>query len=248
MGKMNFLQGGYTGTLGETYGVKQRRTVFAKAKPFSHTPHNQTQKDSFTAFGCLQRFSALLNKTFWQYTGLSDKGRNRLNVTAQFFKPMVSDHAFNFNKVFDVIQQKEDFSVESFVFEEEAQRFTITVHLTDEIIADPEAKIFIGIYAPDGKALAALSARADSTEYYLPTVFTNKTNAYAVAILSTIEGGKRGMVASSYKSLRSDIVVGECWFPNNMDNGVWGYTDPGRLTAIGAVTDVQGEKLICYGL
>lgn len=44
MGKMNFLQGGYTGTLGETYGVKQRRTVFAKAKPFSHTPHNQTQK------------------------------------------------------------------------------------------------------------------------------------------------------------------------------------------------------------
>ena len=248
MGKMNFLQGGYTGTLGETYGVKQRRTVFAKAKPFSHTPHNQTQKDSFTAFGCLQRFSALLNKTFWQYTGLSDKGRNRLNVTAQFFKPMVSDHAFNFNKVFDVVQQKESFEVQSFAFIEETQIFSIGIRIDAETQENPEARLFIGVYAPDGKPLAALNTHADGATYNLQTIFTNKTNAYAVAILSTVEGGKRGMVASSYKSLRSDIVVGQCWFPNNMDNGVWGYTDPGRLTAIGAVTDVQGEKLICYGL
>lgn len=248
MGKMNFLQGGYTGTLGETYGVKQRRTVFAKAKPFSHTPHNQIQKNSFTAFGCLQRFSALLNKTFWQYTGLSDKGRNRMNVTAEFFKPMVSDHLFNFNKVFDVVPQKEELEVQGFAFNEETQTFGVTINVYSTIEEDPEARLFIGVYAPDGKPLAALNTHADGATYNLPTVFTNKTNAYAVAILSTVEGGKRGMVASSYKSLRSDIVVGQCWFPNNMHNGVWGYTDPGRLTAIGAVTDVQGERLICNGL
>lgn len=245
---MNFLQGGYTGTLGETYGVKQRRTVFAKAKPFSHTPHNQTQKDSFTAFGCLQRFSALLNKTFWQYTGLSDKGRNRLNVTTQFFKQMVSDHAFNFNKVFDVVPQKEELEIQGFEFNEEMQAFGVTINVYSIIEENPEARLFIGVYAPDGKPLAALNIHADGATYHLPTVFTNKTNAYAVAILSTVEGGKRGMVASSYKSLRSDIVIGQCWFPNNMDNGVWGYTDPERLTAIGAVTEVQGERLICNGL
>lgn len=190
----------------------------------------------------------MLNKTFWQYTGLSDKGRNRLNVTAQFFKPMVSDHAFNFNKVFDVVQQKEGFEVQSFAFIEETQIFSIGIGIDVETQEEPEARLFIGVYAPDGKPLAALNTHADGATYNLPTIFTNKTNAYAVAILSTVEGGKRGMVASSYKSLRSNIVVSECWFPNNMDNGVWGYTDPGRLTAIGAVTDVQGEKLICYGL
>ena len=82
MGQMNFLQGGYTGTLGQTYGVKQRRTVYAKARPFSHTPHNKAQRDSFSAFSILQRFCAGINKNFWQYSGLSDRKRNRQNVTA----------------------------------------------------------------------------------------------------------------------------------------------------------------------
>lgn len=243
MGQMNFLKGGYTGTLGTTYGVKQRRTIFVKAKPFSHTPHNKAQKDSFSAFTCLQRFCAQVNKSFWQYTGLSDKGRNKMNVTAEFFKAMVSEHRFKFEKVLDVIPEKAEFSVHSFEFVEETQTFKIGMAVDSPYSADPTAKMFVGVFTPDGRCVADTERQAMQGEVELPTMYTNKTNAYAVAILAVSQDGKYGMIASSCHALKSEVIVGETWFPNVMGNGVWYYVEVETLKGEGVNVSYSAETL-----
>lgn len=243
MGTMNFLKGGYTGTLGQTYGVKQRRTVFVKAIPFSHTPHNKAQKDSFSAFYRLQRFTAQLNKTFWKQTGLSDKGRNRQNVLAEYFRGMVSDHNFSFAKVSEIIPDKATYTIGQFEYLPETQQFFITTNASAELDALENVACFIGVYVENGQGVGSVAETSLVSEHTINTLYTGKENAYAVAVVTAEKTGKRYFVTSNYKSLRSDIVEGETFFPNRMQNGLWFYVEPEIMQGTDVTSVYENEKL-----
>ena len=243
MGQMNLLKAGYTGTLGETYGVKQRGTLYAKAIPFSHTPHNQKQKDSFSAFSCLQRFVAQLNKTYWSYTGLSDKKRNRQNVLAEYFKKMVSEHEFDLKKINDVIQDRQLLFVTNFEFLEREQQFSLVL-ISDDSLADYEdVEVFLAVYLANGKAVASVSTSAVNEQVLLDTTFTNKENCYAIAIVTAKTEKGRSFLTAVYKPMKTEIVVNGIWFPNNMGNGLWRYADPELLQGQDVQATVSEETL-----
>ena len=70
---MNFLLGGYKGKLGTTYGTKYKRSQVVKIIPFSHTPHNDTQKRNFNTFGIIQRLASPLQMHYWRWLDLTAK-------------------------------------------------------------------------------------------------------------------------------------------------------------------------------
>lgn len=104
MGEINILTASFNGKLGELYGTKQFGEKLVKAIPFSHAPHSKTQKNSFTAFACLNRFSSGIAKQFFSYMGLSNKKMLKHNAVANLFKPCVQNHVFNISNLADVIK------------------------------------------------------------------------------------------------------------------------------------------------
>lgn len=111
---MNLLTSSFDGKVGELYGTKQYGNHYLKAIPFSHAPHSEKQKNSFSAFGCLNRFSSGIAKAFFSYLGLSNKTMLKHNAVAQLFKPCVENHVFNISNLSQVIKSDSSVSLESF--------------------------------------------------------------------------------------------------------------------------------------
>lgn len=127
MGKLHFMNGGFDGKLGMTYGAKQRGTHFVKATPFSHRPHNAVQTKSVRAFEKLNRFSSFVARTFWKYLNLSDKKMYRHNAVAQWLKPCVKNHSFQLQNLAEIILPNDSLSIESVSFNFDERRATVTI-------------------------------------------------------------------------------------------------------------------------
>lgn len=94
MGTINILKSAFNGKVGQIYGTKQNGKYYAKAVPFSHAPHNNSQKSAFSAFVCLNRFAQGIGKELFKYLYLSDKKMTKANAVAKFFKPAIKDKTF----------------------------------------------------------------------------------------------------------------------------------------------------------
>lgn len=117
MGKINLLTSSFNGKVGELYGTKQYGNHYLKAIPFSHAPHSESQKNAFSAFGCLNRFSSGIAKVFFPYLGLKNKTMLKHNAVAQLFKPCVSGHVFNITNLAQVIKSDSSVSIELFTID-----------------------------------------------------------------------------------------------------------------------------------
>lgn len=117
MGKINLLTSSFEGKLGELYGTKQYGNHYLKAIPFSHTPHSESQKNAFSAFGCLNRFSSGVAKAFFPYLGLKNKTMLKHNAVAQLFKPCVSGHVFNITNLTQIIKPDSSVNLETFTID-----------------------------------------------------------------------------------------------------------------------------------
>lgn len=245
MGKMNLLKAGYTGTLGTTYGVKQRRIIYAKAKPFSHTPHNEVQKKSFTAFSKLQRFCSYVNKYYWKDLGLKDKDRNKMNVSAQFFKKMIVNHEFDFINVQNVVATTLDFTITKFEYIQEVQNFSVEMYIKEDLLEEENASLFLGVFTEDGTGIAVLRTENVTSSFELPTLFPNKSNAFLVAFFSCVRNGKRVLLYCAERNLKNDIVINSVWFCNNINNGRWYYEEVETLVGENVSCVVENETLGC---
>lgn len=118
MGRLNLLKGSFEGKVGEIYGAKQRRKCFAKAVPFSHTPHNSAQKNAFSAFQCLVRLSSGLSKYAWYMFGFYAKDMSKHNKICQFLRPLVSGGVFNLPKIADLLYKDGSFTLSGLIVAE----------------------------------------------------------------------------------------------------------------------------------
>ena len=102
MGTINILKSAFNGKVGQIYGTKQNGKYYAKAVPFSHAPHNNSQKSAFSAFVCLNRFAQGIGKELFKYLYLSDKKMTKANAVAKFFKPAIKDKTFTPRSIAEV--------------------------------------------------------------------------------------------------------------------------------------------------
>lgn len=126
---MNLLTSSYTGKVGATYGVKQRKTHFVKAVPFSHSPHNEKQEAAVAAFTLLNRLSAVIAKKMWKYLGLSDRQMYRSNAVAQWLKSTLVNNSFILSEMAQVIPMDGSLSLDAIEFS--SQDYSFSAKLTN---------------------------------------------------------------------------------------------------------------------
>lgn len=199
MGNLNLLQSGYTKRVGEVYGVKQYGKYIMKAIPFSHAPHNQTQKDSLTAFTKLNRMSSVLAKNFFNYLPISDKKMYKNNAVAQYFKSMIQGHAFNPELAFPTFERDSNIDITAFVLDEDTKTVSATIsdlstilpgqseHICAMFVTDSGAvkNIVVRPYSPLHQINFALDQLDFSDYWYIivKSVITNKTKKVSLQLL-----------------------------------------------------------------
>lgn len=152
---MNLLNSSINGKLGTIYGVKQRRKHYAKAIPFSHTPHNQRQQDNVRAFEKLNRFSSGVAKVFFPFMGLSDKTLLHHNQVARFFKPCIKNKVFNLQGLKEVITESNETVIKTFEINLEKNEIHLIAQCYNVINKEIKSAWFVGVVSSSGKVLFA---------------------------------------------------------------------------------------------
>lgn len=202
MGKQNRTKGECIGKLGTHYGVKQHGKAFEKVIPFSHTPHNTAQKNAFTAFGKLQRFSSGLEKVFWQYMGLSDKKMTRLNATSQFFKKAIANGYFDISKCIEDIPLSPSGESAIGFFDKENNSIQATITNTIDGKFDNSYKTAFIAIDTNGyvHAKKLIEQEQEYINIYIP--LTPTSNLIYITVTSRIFNKKRQLVQLKYETVQ----------------------------------------------
>ena len=181
MGKMELLKSGFTGKVGTIYGSKGNGKINAKAVPFSHTPHNAKQKNAFTAFGCLQRLSAFISKSnFFELLNIKQKNMLNINSVAKWLKPMVSNGLFSVEKIENIIERSDLYTITQADFEKEKQVFKIAFTRSQARTAEEKSKTILFVADNTGTGYISEVTENEVFAKSIPTKAVEVSNGYAV--------------------------------------------------------------------
>lgn len=155
MAKVNLVNASYTGKLAETYGTKWKNKTVVKSVPFSHTPHNQAQRNSWSAFQILNRFSGFFAKQFYQCSPLNFKNKNKINVFSSYFKALIKNHEFDITRLPEIIESYNPLLFQSVVFYES---LSVVKVILDNVVQDKNAsaqEILACVINKTGKIIGA---------------------------------------------------------------------------------------------
>lgn len=205
MGKMELLKSGFTGKVGTIYGSKGNGKINAKAVPFSHTPHNAKQKNAFTAFGCLQRLSAFISKSnFFELLNIKQKNMLNINSVAKWLKPMVSNGIFSIEKIENVIERSNLYTITQADFEKEKQVFKIAFTRNEQIPLEEKSKTVLFVADNTGIGYVSQITENESFAKSLSTKAVEVVNGYAVVFEVYTKNKKtyyRGLATTPIKTI-----------------------------------------------
>lgn len=134
MAEMNLLKAFFNGKLGEAYGVRQHRKHFAKAIPFSHTPHNDKQKAAFAAFCLLNKFCSAQWQALKGTIRFTNSQILPQNVLCKDFKNMIQGAFFNLENIYSVCDKLQTVTISQATFSESEKLFTLKYTLENDSI------------------------------------------------------------------------------------------------------------------
>lgn len=202
MSTINLLKGSINGKLGEVYGTRQYRNCYLKAVPFSHTPHNTKQKQSFSAFQKLVRFSAGIAKDFKTYLPIETKKQTATNATTQLFKPIIKNKSFNVNYLEDVIIADGTTTIKTFGTNYETNQIFIDASTSDPINQTLKSAWFIGIFDETGRIVKTIiPTKTEFNGFFSANLEQNRTYG-AVAFRSDFDGKKQKLHGLSLRLLQ----------------------------------------------
>lgn len=243
MGEMNFLQGGYQGKLGTTYGVRQYKKAVVKVVPFSHTPHNQTQKDSFSAFAKLQRFAAPIAKTLWATLELKNKNIHKLNAVVSWLKPAIKDHDFKLQTALDLIGLDYDYMIKNATFVIHRNAVEASGTCASPIETTQDRKDFFVFYNQNTmKQAGVLLTKIANYNVAVPVKITEQGMYTLVLIQTGFKNGKAIRYCYA-KAVPCLVFYNEIFTPFFLFRGRWWAEEPETLRVSGCNTLVKNECL-----
>lgn len=168
MGTVNLLNASVNGKLGQVYGTKQWGNHYLKAIPFSHTPHNEKQNQSFSAFQKLVRFSSGIAKDFKEYLPIKTALMTAANATAQLFKPIIKNKSFNINYLEDVIVADGSTVIKSFGINFETSQVFLEVSTTGNVDKKNKNVWVIVIFDDLGRVLKTIVPNEIMVSGFIP--------------------------------------------------------------------------------
>lgn len=207
MGNINLLRADYVGKVGQTYGVRQYRESIVKAIPFSHSPHNATQKRSVRAFEKLNRFSVYVARTFWRYLNLSDKKMYKHNAVAKWFSPTVKNHGFELENLKEVIPPNGTLSFGEVAFDFNSKTATINFVNSPYSSITTKENIFIALVTDNGTVKSGGVFSNVSQTVNLAWDITDFVSLSVVMFKSSVHGNKKIVNGFCIYSETGDYVL-----------------------------------------
>lgn len=182
MAIINLLKADYNGKLGQTYGYRHKSTSVVAAVPFSHTPHNISQKSQWNAFTKLQKFCGIVSKECFKYTGLSDKKVNRINAVNTFFKPLIVNHVYNPQNIKEMKFITKSGEITDFSIDD--KNFTATMAIKNSNLSEDNKIDYCVIILFDGncESIAYKTAALPTGITNLKFSFPDKTFSYYMGL------------------------------------------------------------------
>lgn len=168
MGIVNILNASVNGKLGQLYGAKQYGNYYLKAVPFSHSPHNEKQKQSFSAFQKLVRFSSGIAKDFKKFLPIDTKTMTSANATAKLFKPIVKDKTFEVSYLKDVIAIDNTTKINSFKINYETSQAFVDAATTSEVNPNQLSNWILSIFDDTGKIIKNIIPNKKTFNGFIP--------------------------------------------------------------------------------
>lgn len=206
MGEINLLKASYTKKVGTTYGVKQYGKAIVKAIPFSHTPHNQKQKNALTAFTKLNRVASNIARVFWKYLGFSDKTMYRNNVIAKWLKPCLQDNNFVIDNMAQVIPEDGSLRITQNNFDSQTRIFDIIIENTPETASYADENIYIGIITNED-IIKAQQVRQGAEIHVSGKFSTGDFSSYRVFCFKSVKKGNKYTIKGFAITGREEPIV-----------------------------------------
>lgn len=184
MGRINLLKSSFEGKLGELYGTKQYGNVYLKAIPFSHTPHNEQQKLSFSAFQKLVRFSSGVAKEFSKYLPIETKTMTKTNATTQLLKSAIKKKVFNPFDLSDVIIVDGVTKIDKFIANKDDSTVTIQAHSLQIVDKIHGSAWFVGIFDDTGKIIKYFIPEENEINTTFPIKLAQENSYQAISFAS----------------------------------------------------------------
>lgn len=244
MGVMNFLLGGYNGKLGTTYGTKYKRSQVVKVIPFSHAPHNDTQKTNFSTFGVIQRLASPLQKHFWQWLDLKNKNISRQNACASWLKPLMQYPDTPIEHLQDVVGQTQFPFIKNQSYN--LGRNVIEIEVDNEYVYDGylgTQAIYLA-YQSNGKCIGYILTNNTPATIAIPVKLNKPDNYFIYEITQKVmENGKK-IRNASFTRIKVSPWENERLRTEYLFNGQWHFEDPERLVGENVICRYEDECLI----
>lgn len=212
MGKINILQSGFVGQVGEVYGVKQHGKLFMKAVPFSHAPHNIAQTRAVRAFTALNRLSSVVAKQFFPYMGIIAKGMYKSNAVAKLFKPSIQGGQFSPESINVVIPQDGSLRLVRVDYDLPAKVFTVQLKNNVESPNVKDEKIFIAFVTSNGTVKWSTVTYGENITVSGSFDFIDFSTWYIMAFKSVLFRGKRKLKGFTLYTNSETVVVNGIWY------------------------------------
>lgn len=198
MGKMNLLKAGFSGKVGVTYGTETKGKQILRVIPFSHTPHNDAQKEAFTAFSCLQRFASPIARHVFSYLPLEAKNVTKLNAVASWLKPLISNRVFSPGKIAELAVEQNAVTAQSCYFDTDLKEFIINVVINPPALDYENLRLHIQCFDETGKCWAVWDSEAETGIYRAYTLWQEEVPLSCVVLLTGRKNDRKYLVGTSF--------------------------------------------------
>lgn len=190
MAKLNLLNGNIQGKLGETYGYRRKQDNILSAVPFSHAPHNDAQKQSFTAFAQAQKLYGSIARIFFDYTNLEDKRLNKINAVAKYFKGLIENHSYVPNNITKILPQNDTMQLVTVNYNGDTSVLSIGIDNITQSVRGLKDRLYLGVFALNGVLLDEYTKELQQGANVINLTITNLLEYQIIAFKSvaTLKG------------------------------------------------------------
>lgn len=268
MAYFNFLSNEASGRIGDTYyrngrGRRQFLGRFLKTleesqrngKPNSNKAIIMTtrignhhsaniNKKCWQAFASEQRLAAVFYRNFWPFLGLQKGDRNPLNVVAQQLGDLVKNHIFDPYRIYNIYAETPKISLTDPEYNEERKTFEVSYQNDEDFPAEQEPQLLFTLFKQNGENLGVKIEWAQAGDFAFPTKYFPDQTIYFLCLVAAKVDGEYKIVGSKITSTTLSPFVGETWYPQRMNNGLWQFVNPETLQGREVVSHYDDETLI----
>lgn len=197
----NIIKGGFTGKLGELYGVQFRGKQVIRAVPFSKAPQNQTQKSNQLAFQCLVRLAAGVSRCNFKNLGLDASKFTKTNSLTQEWRDIIKNKLFEPENLISKYISTNQLIITAFSYNKATQNLILSYDFLQGDIANVNCVVYCIVFdslghcvftactSPDENYYNLLLALDDSSQYYFMTFISSLVDScYILSNFQIVRG------------------------------------------------------------